>query len=264
MNFQIPEFVWWRTHYFPYKNVDLYELIIKNEQKISKDHPFYNILFIFYTLRDELNVKSLDFDKFFSVVNNKNYSFDTNECLKINNFKNALSYIQSHPLLDFDCSCENMLVDQIINIIVTVNKMIGDGFWISNNFRVNEAKPSKECLFYSSPTCIREELILLVRNTVSLIKFNSDCMENVVKTYSYFFTNFLKIHPFTNGNGRTIRLLSYFLFKKYISIPIIFSSNRQVYLKCLSESHVNNNKEAFTALLLESLHHSYELFDYYC
>jgi|SanBayMetagenome_1026888.scaffolds.fasta_scaffold15040_3 hypothetical protein len=262
MKFQ--EIFWWRPHYFPYKNLDFYDLIIKNEKsKIGKKNPFYTILFIFFTLIDELNVKSKDIDYFISIVkkdkNKKHYKYD-NEFLKIKNFNNALLYIDSKPLLEFD----SMLVDQIITIIKRVNKIVGDGIWNSKGFRSNHAKPSKEeGFFYSSPLNIRGELIFLVRNTVNLIKLDADCAENIVKAYSYFFTNFLKIHPFINGNGRTVRISSYYLFKKFISIPIIFSSNRQVYLKCLSESHVNNNKEAFTALLLESLHHSYQLYDYY-
>lgn len=77
-----------------------------------------------------------------------------------------------------------------------------------------------------------------------------------------FILDFLCIHPFNDGNGRTSRLLTLlFLYRagyivgKYISIEKLIENTKETYYECLQESSQNwhegtNNYEPFTKYLL--------------
>lgn len=69
---------------------------------------------------------------------------------------------------------------------------------------------------------------------------------NVIKIAVDFKYNFLEIHPFVDGNGRTVRLLFNYILKEYGFIPVsILPEDNEDYYKALQ----NSNKEDFKELL---------------
>ena len=69
---------------------------------------------------------------------------------------------------------------------------------------------------------------------------------NVIKIAVDFKYNFLAIHPFVDGNGRTVRLLFNYILKEYGFIPVsILPEDKEDYYKALQ----NSNKDDFRELL---------------
>ena len=66
-----------------------------------------------------------------------------------------------------------------------------------------------------------------------------------------FHTLFERIHPFSDGNGRTGRLLmSFQCIQNNLIPPLIENENRGKYLECLESCQINNDFKEF-ALFLE-------------
>lgn len=88
----------------------------------------------------------------------------------------------------------------------------------------------------------------------------SEQMQNLVKWYQNFeghpleraarlHVDFVKIHPFIDGNGRTARLLMNFDLIKSGYQPVIFkASDRLTYYEALDKAHTSNNYDDFFAM----------------
>lgn len=71
---------------------------------------------------------------------------------------------------------------------------------------------------------------------------------------------FVKIHPFIDGNGRTSRLLLNFEFMKYGYTPIIIKNdNRATYYDVIDLAHTTMNYGPFIALVSNLVRESEEL-----
>ena len=72
---------------------------------------------------------------------------------------------------------------------------------------------------------------------------------------------FVKIHPFIDGNGRTARLLLNFeLMKNGYPVIIIRKEDRTGYYDSLEEYSVENNLDIFINLIIDSLNYSLDLY----
>lgn len=72
--------------------------------------------------------------------------------------------------------------------------------------------------------------------------------------------NFVWIHPFTDGNGRTARLLMNLILQKAGYPPsIILKNDRQKYYKALNSAN-NGNYQKLTTLILQGLERSLNLY----
>ncbi len=70
----------------------------------------------------------------------------------------------------------------------------------------------------------------------------------------------VSIHPFTDGNGRTARLLMNALLLKYGYAPIIVRpTDRKKYLSAIENYQIKNNEEAYTKLMLRILNRSMKI-----
>jgi len=89
----------------------------------------------------------------------------------------------------------------------------------------------------------------------SLIKWYSKNKKNIhpIILAIYFHSEFEKIHPFVDGNGRTGRLLMNFILNRHnypmINIP---KKNRFDYYQCLKKAHADNFKP-FVQLMINIL-----------
>jgi Fic family protein len=88
----------------------------------------------------------------------------------------------------------------------------------------------------------------LLQNLVDLVNDKIDLVvsEDIVKLAADFHYNFVNIHPFADGNGRTARLLMNYL-QLYHSEPLIkiFTEDRTEYIDALNETEEKYNPDIF-------------------
>lgn len=71
--------------------------------------------------------------------------------------------------------------------------------------------------------------------------------------------DFVGIHPFTDGNGRTSRLLMNLELMKSGFPPVVLKvENRLAYYDALDKAHTLGDYEPFMALVCESVEESFE------
>lgn len=114
-------------------------------------------------------------------------------------------------------------------------------------FRTKAAAPSLAGTYiYMDVAYIKEELTELCHHTTYHL-FRAKTFAEHVKIGASFFVNFLRIHPFENGNGRVARLLLSLLLRKVTVVPVLFyksKDQRSCYLHCLEEARNGNYSTA--------------------
>lgn len=182
--------------------------------------------------------------------------------IKLNNLKKALQYIdEQYKPIDTN-------TDISIEMIKKLHSLIGkDIISDCGEFRKNDTKPyGKEYPrnHYTIPEHIERNLQLLIQF------YNEHKSEDLtfidkIHLMSLFMCNFLKIHPFSNGNGRVARLVLNLMLREIILIPITLSiyhsfseedtiiKDREIYLRCISECQLNADISLFSTYILLSI-----------
>ena len=91
-------------------------------------------------------------------------------------------------------------------------------------------------------------------------KWLSENINNEPITAIMAHLKFVSIHPFTDGNGRTARLLMNALLLKYGYAPIIVRPNdRKKYLAAIESYQTKNDDEAYIKFMLRILNRSMKI-----
>ncbi len=91
-------------------------------------------------------------------------------------------------------------------------------------------------------------------------KWLSDNLDNEPITAIMAHLKFVSIHPFTDGNGRTARLLMNALLLKYGYAPIIVRpTDRKKYLSAIENYQTKNSEETYIKLMLRILNRSMKI-----
>jgi len=101
-------------------------------------------------------------------------------------------------------------------------------------FRKKLVRPSNSTLdSYCLPKKIESRLITLIKYINDKLSV-CDNVINALKIGTLFFSEFLLIHPFVDGNGRCARLLINYILKDYLLIPFsLYYKNRDLYINVL-------------------------------
>ncbi len=84
---------------------------------------------------------------------------------------------------------------------------------------------------------------------------------HVVERAAILHSEFVKIHPFVDGNGRTARLLLNFELLKHGHVPIVIKKEQRLeYYNALDHSHVKGEYEVFIKLVAEILEDTLEFY----
>jgi hypothetical protein len=109
---------------------------------------------------------------------------------------------------------------------------------ISSDYRVRGAKPIGYDVHYTPPHRIASRMDELCRFVDSIKPENA---RETILLASLFLTEFLLIHPFANGNGRTARVIFSMMLFQYTIVPVSLSAKRELYLTTLYELDGGNN-----------------------
>ena len=106
----------------------------------------------------------------------------------------------------------------------------------------------------SDPIFVKEDLEKLLKDYFSL-------NENIIEKIAKFHANFEKIHPFSDGNGRTGRLIMNFkLMKAGYPICIIRNEDRLEYYNSLNEAQANNNYNDIIKFIVNCLENTFKFY----
>lgn len=138
-----------------------------------------------------------------------------------------------------------------VNFVRKVHSTIGNGVILNaGEFRKHNVCARYSSVQYARHSAIEEHLNALLSFVRESIKTAPhDIVERVahmIKLGSIFFSEFLLIHPFSNGNGRTARIMLNAMLKHAVVVPFsLYVKNREEYLRVLEK---RNDRSAPSAL----------------
>ena len=106
--------------------------------------------------------------------------------------------------------------------------MIGDELYDGGKYRITHVIPSGYKNPYIHPEFITKRLEILIKFWNNYFSTVKDSFETCLKLATIFFCEFLRIHPFINGNGRTVRLIMQWMLRDVCFIPFSIYSPQHV------------------------------------
>eukprot|EP01132_Coremiostelium_polycephalum_P009360 gene9360-11494_t len=128
-----------------------------------------------------------------------------------------------------------------IEIIKNLHKVKGKDIIVDcGEFRTVEVRPSNSVFRYCTHKSIERHLTTLVQFTNDTIAEISKEQNQEIRTKkalllgTVFFSEFLYLHPFSNGNGRVARILLSRLMKPFTKVTIsLYWKDRQTYIDAI-------------------------------
>ena len=153
------------------------------------------------------------------------------EIYEVVNHNKAFSYVK-------DCIAEDKPLDESIvkdiHSILMENILLG-GIYRNVEVRITGAK-------HKPP--VPSEMYYQIKDFFSNLNFKSDL--NPIELAAWTHAEFVKIHPFVDGNGRTSRLIMNYQLMKNGFLPISVNKEDKLdYFNFLEEYAVNGNLEPF-------------------
>jgi len=169
---------------------------------------------------------------------------------KLNNIHIALIDILS----DKNLTIEQILSEEYINRLHSIigYEVISD----VGNYRTVKVRANASSVIYASPTMIKNRIeklfeFIFKKYNESVDLSSIDRMEFIIKLGSFLFSEFLLIHPYKNGNGRTARLLINAFFKiSGLIVPFSLYYNRDAYILSLEKRSDLSSPSALATFIL--------------
>ncbi|TDX44400.1 Fic family protein [Orenia marismortui] len=171
------------------------------------------------------------------------------EHLEVINHKEAIMYME-----DIIRENEDLSERQIKSIHHLILKGIDDE---------NAGRYRREKVVISGATHIPPSPIRIAEQMEGLVKWYYEGGQDLhtVERASKLHTDFVKIHPFIDGNGRTARvLLNFELMKNGYPIIIIKNEDRAKYYESLDKAHITEDYSDFVKLIGNALNRSLDLY----
>lgn len=179
--------------------------------------------------------------------------------------------LRKAAFLLFGCSFQSVEKHLSMELVKRVNAMIGHNiFDCPGEFRTKSVRASGSTVTYCLPSKISERLQILidfVKHRKDEIKRGASQdevtkLKHMILLGALFFSEFLLIHPFIDGNGRTARLLLNLLLFEDVIVPFsLYYRDRKLYIEVLEERN-EHAPEALAAYLLCCIEKTAHSFNY--
>ena len=160
------------------------------------------------------------------------------ELYEVTNNQKAYSLIKSR--LEEGAALDEELIKDIHQVVM--ENILDGGLYRSYNVRITGAG-------FTPPEWTE------VRNNMKWFIADFEAKKsdlNSIELASYVHAEFVRIHPFQDGNGRTARLLLNFMLMKAGYQPVIIEAkDRPIYYESLNDFAVTGNLENFYNLILD-------------
>ena len=198
-----------------------------------------------------IEANSLSLDQVSDVIDGKSVIGPQKDILEV---KNAIRAYEELENVDPYSKKELLRIHGIIGKDVTENP----GHFRTGNEGVEDENGN--VVFIAPPP---EMVDGLINNLLSWLKNNKDTINPLVLS-SIFHYEFVFIHPFRDGNGRTVRFWQTAILGKwdkafyYLPIENYIKNNQNDYYKAISESHVDGKSNPFVVFMLKMIDSSLE------
>jgi len=188
--------------------------------------------------------------------------FDIRSMKKICNLYEAIIIFLDNPFLHtFDIHLFTPELAKQIHSYIGKNDVIQN----CGKYRKKDARPAQSDYWYYRPDLIEKKIEELFEKTRTLMialpkDTKSSTIAQAIKISATFVGTFLDIHPFSNGNGRVVRLLFSLLMSPFSVVPIpIFangSKGKNTWLECLEEGKMEYpyKYDGLATFLLEKMY----------
>lgn len=168
----------------------------------------------------------------------------------INNIYSTLRYL--------DISHINTVNELSIKTISNAHSLLVKNCDVINpgEFRTRDVKPNGYNHSYTPYKKVEDRiniLITFVNNKLLLHREKKKMNVEIFNICVLFFSEFLHIHPYIDGNGRLARLLVNKLLEYFMLVPISLIASRNEYLNSLFESQVNGYYEPLIRIFIRSI-----------
>ena len=160
------------------------------------------------------------------------------EIYEVVNHKKAYGYIKK-------CILEGKVLDE--NIIKDIHAILTENIIVGGIYRKQEVRISGAG--HTPPS--GNDMYIQIKNFYADLKWKKKEL-NPIEYAAWTHAEFVRIHPFVDGNGRTSRLIMNYQLMSDGFLPIsIAKENRLNYYNALEEYAVNANLEKFADLIAE-------------
>ena len=160
------------------------------------------------------------------------------EIYEVVNHKKAYGYIKK-------CILEGKVLDE--NIIKDIHAILTENIIVGGIYRKQEVRISGAG--HTPPS--GNDMYIQIKNFYADLKWKKKEL-NPIEYAAWTHAEFVCIHPFVDGNGRTSRLIMNYQLMSDGFLPIsIAKENRLNYYNALEEYAVNANLEKFADLIAE-------------
>lgn len=159
------------------------------------------------------------------------------EIYEVVNHNKAFSYVKN-------CIAEDKPLDE--NIVKDIHSILMENILVGGVYRNVEVRITGAR--HKPP--VPSEMYYQIKEFFSNLNFKSDL--NSIELAAWTHAEFVKIHPFVDGNGRTSRLIMNYQLMKHGFLPISVNKEDKLdYFNFLEEYAVNGNLEPFADFVAE-------------
>lgn len=158
------------------------------------------------------------------------------ELYEVTNHAKAFAYVK-------DCVSENKPLDE--KIVRDIHDLLMDNIIVGGIYRNIEVRISGSK--HKPP--VPSEMYRQVKNFFEDIPLKSKTM-NPIELAAWTHAEFVKIHPFVDGNGRTSRMIMNYQLMLNGFLPVsVAKEDRLEYFDTLEEYSVNDNLQSFSEMI---------------